>query len=242
MSDPLVLRVNPALKAQDYAESFRRDGIVQIDNIFEPAVADRLAKALKDETYWQLTYADEQEAAIALNKQQLANVDTQALWNEIIQRASKGFSYVYLACHLQGSYGGPEQAEHPMHKLVTFLNSPGFLDFAREVSGHPEAERVDAAATWYRPSDFLTLHTDGVGLRRAAYTLGFTRGWRPDWGGQLLFHDKAGHVERGFMPGFNVLTMFQTPRPHSVAQVAHYATQPRLTISGWLLAGQAQQA
>jgi Rps23 Pro-64 3,4-dihydroxylase Tpa1-like proline 4-hydroxylase len=32
--------------------------------------------------------------------------------------------------------------------------------------------------------------------------------------------------------------MFNIPRPHSVAQVAHYAKERRLTVSGWLFAPQ----
>lgn len=58
---------------------------------------------------------------------------------------------------------------------------------------------------------------------------------------QLLIHDKTGEITRGLLPTFNVLTLFKTPRNHSVAQVATYATQPRLTISGWLLDGTAPQ-
>src|SRR4030095_15817893 len=100
------------------------------------------------------------------------------------------------------------------------LNSSAFLDFGRVITGEAGVNRVDAAATWYRPGDFLTLHNDAIGLRRAAYTLGFTRGWRPDWGGQLLFHDQAGEITRGLMPRFNVLTLFKR-LPHSGAQAAH---------------------
>jgi SM-20-related protein len=127
--------------------------------------------------------------------------------------------------------------------LHKFLNSRAFLDFASAVTGDTGVDRVDAAATCYRAGDFLNLHTDvGDGRRRAAYTLGLTRGWRADWGGQLLFHDTAGEISRGLLPSFNVLTLFKTPQLHSVAQVATYATQPRLTISGWLLEGPAPPA
>ena len=73
-----------------------------------------------------------------------------------------------------------------------------------------------------------------MGERRAAYTLGLTRDWRTDWGGQLLFHDEAGDVPRGLMPRFNVLTLFKTPQWHTVATVAPYAGAPRLSITGWL--------
>jgi SM-20-related protein len=40
-------------------------------------------------------------------------------------------------------------------------------------------------------------------------------------------------IERGFMPGFNALTIFNVPRWHSVAPVAPYAGAPRLSIVGW---------
>jgi SM-20-related protein len=50
----------------------------------------------------------------------------------------------------------------------------------------------------------------------------------------LLFHDQTGGVTRGLAPGFNILTLFSVPQPHSVAQVASYAAAPRLSIVGWL--------
>jgi hypothetical protein len=37
MSDVQGFRVNPVLKAQDHAGIFRRDGVVQIGDILEPA-------------------------------------------------------------------------------------------------------------------------------------------------------------------------------------------------------------
>ena len=234
-----VFRMNPAIKPRDYAdyaETFRRDGIVQIHDIFEPELADYLEKTLKDDTYWRLTYANEKGGAVSLNSDELAKTDLQALAGEIIKRAGEGFSYVYLACHLREIYGGT--TDHPLHKLYNLLNTPEYLAFVREVTGYSEVVRVDPCATWYRPGDFLTQHHDHTGLRRTAFTLGFTKGWRADWGGQLLFHSKAGDVERGFMPAFNVLTMFNIPRLHSVAQVAHYAKGRRLVVSGWLYAAE----
>lgn len=234
MSDAPVFRMNPAINARDYAEIFRRDGVVQIHNFFEPALADHLEATLKDNTYWRLTYSDANSRAKSLTAEELPKVDLQALAAEVLKRAGDGFAYVYLACHLQQTYGGAP--DHPLHKLFTVLNTPEFLAFGRDVTGHHEVVRADAAATWYRPGDFLTMHDDEVGLRRVAYTLGFSRGWRGDWGGQLLFHTRSGDVNLGLMPTFNVLTMFDIPRRHSVSQVAHYAKERRLTISGWLFA------
>src|SRR5688500_17744036 len=136
MSDAPVFRMNPAINARDYAETFRRDGIVQIRDIFEPALAELLEKALKDDTYWRLTYPDENDKSVALNSDQLAKTDLQALAGEIMARASGGFSYVYLACSLNATYGTPNQAHHPLHKLCNLLNSPEFLAFGRAITGH----------------------------------------------------------------------------------------------------------
>ncbi len=96
--------------------------------------------------------------------------------------------------------------------------------------------KADAQATFFRPGDFLALHDDGDGPgegRICAYTFGFTRAWRPDWGGQLLFHGPDGEIERGYRPAFNTLTLFQTPRAHSVVPVAPYAPAARLSVVGW---------
>jgi SM-20-related protein len=150
-------------------------------------------------------------------------------------RASQGFAYVYLVYPMILAYLEGRDPGHPLHMVSEFLNGPEFLAFGRAVTGEAGVIKADAQATFYRPGDFLNLHDDsGVGERRAAYTLGFTRRWRPDWGGQLLFHDAAGDVTRGFAPRFNVLTLFRAPRQHSVAPVAAYAAAPRLSITGWL--------
>ena len=68
MSDAPVFRLNPAIDVRDYAETFRRDGIVQIRDIFEPALAELLEKALKDDTYWRLTYATRSHKSVSLEQ------------------------------------------------------------------------------------------------------------------------------------------------------------------------------
>jgi SM-20-related protein len=95
-----------------------------------------------------------------------------------------------------------------------------------------------SVCTNFRPGDFLTVHTDTskdmvAEDRVCAYTLGFTRKWRVDWGGQLLFYDQAGQIMRGLPPAFNTLTLFTVPRAHAVATVAPFTGAPRLSIVGW---------
>ena len=104
------------------------------------------------------------------------------------------------------------------------------------VTGEDRARYCDAQATRYRKSHFLTTHDDAVeGKDRLfAYVLNFTRDWRPDWGGELLFFDEAGHVAAGFTPTFNALNIFRVPQPHAVSFVAPFAQAPRLSITGWI--------
>ena len=64
-----------------------------------------------------------------------------------------------------------------------------------------------------------------------------TRGWKPDWGGNLLFYGKAGNITQGLVPKFNTLNIFLIPQPHAVSHVAPYAGQPRLSFLGWLKRG-----
>ncbi len=233
-----VLRLNPALDRRLFAERFARDGFVQIPELFEPALAEELASALKESARWELSYSDDKDAWVRLTPHQLSQLGSDEVsqrWAQLLTRANKGFAYVYLAFPLNDTNGTSGRSDRALWALFQFLNSKEFFEFGQEIIGHPRVDWVDANAYWYRPGDFLTLHADhGGGLRRAAYTIGFTREWRPDWGGQLLFHDKAGEITRGLMPRFNLLTLFKVPQPHSVAQIASYATVPRWTISGWL--------
>ncbi|WP_334163601.1 2OG-Fe(II) oxygenase family protein [Phenylobacterium sp.] len=153
---------------------------------------------------------------------------------DTIRRASTGFAFIHRSYALQDEYA--RAPTHPAARITEFLQSRAFLDFGAAIIGQPVAG-VRVQASHYRKGDFLTLHDDSHGRDRrlAAFTLGFTRGWRPDWGGQLLLHDDVGDVTRGFAPRFNVLTVFRVPQKHSVAPVAAYATQPRLSLTGWLI-------
>ena len=160
------------------------------------------------------------------------------------EQARSGFSYTYLAYPMIEAYKAGRDPDLPLHALTEFLNAPEFLDFVRSVVGEPRIARADAHATLYRPNDFLTLHDDtGVSRDRfAAYTFSLTPRWRPDWGGQLLFHDERGDVIKGLAPRFNTLSIFRVPRAHSVAPVAPYAGEPRLTVTGWLRAREGERA
>lgn len=230
-------RLAAGLDPADYATAYARDGVVQIDGLFPPEVAEGLARTLAQGTAWSLVHSDAEGGHAMLAPGDLARLSreqTRTRLDSVLRRATDGFAYLYLVYPMIDAYVDGRDPGHPLHEVTEFLNSPAFMTFAQAVTGEPVV-KVDAQATLYRPGHFLTRHDDrGVGERRAAYTISLTRGWRPDWGGQLLFHDEAGDIRRGFAPRFNTLTLFKAPQWHSVAPVAAYAAEPRLTITGWL--------
>jgi SM-20-related protein len=233
-----AIRLNPKLDPRDYAEAFARDGMVQVGDFLTSDSADRLEAALRTATPWGLSLSDAQGKGEWLSPealQALGRDGVAARAREALSGARNGFAFSFLSYPIIEALLAGRDPGHPTHDLIQLLNSPEGRDFCAAVAGETGITKIDGQATLFRPGDYLTLHNDtGVGERRAAYTIGLSREWRADWGGQLLFHDEAGDVPRGLKPGFNVLTLFRTPQWHSVATVAPYAGAPRLSITGWL--------
>ncbi|MGA0607328.1 2OG-Fe(II) oxygenase family protein [Phenylobacterium sp. VNQ135] len=230
------IRIREGLAPDRFADMYRDAGIVQATDFLESAAAQAIGDLLSGLPY-AIVAPDETGQTLVINDEVLRRFGEQqvrAFLAETIKRASKGFAFIHRSYALQDEYGrAPNQ---PIAKVTEFLQSRAFLDFAAGIVGEP-VDAVRVQASHYRRGDFLTLHDDSHSNddRIAAFTLGFTRGWRPDWGGQLLFHDEAGDVVGGFAPRFNVLTVFQVPRAHSVAPVAAYAEAPRLSLTGWFI-------
>lgn len=109
------------------------------------------------------------------------------------------------------------------------------LSLLRSVTCAGEIDFADAQATAYGPGHFLTAHDDLVAgkNRHAAYVFGLTPRWSIDWGGLLLVHE-GGKEAAAIVPGFNMLSLFKVPQPHSVSMVAPFAANRRYSVTGWL--------
>lgn len=232
-----VLRINPQVQAGAARAAYQRDGIVQIADIFEPELADYLARLIEDMTLDLAFQGEDGRPALLTSEEQKAA--GQALTDRIqamIDRSGQDYGFLYQSYAMITAYLNGRDPGHPIHRLTEWLNGE-FLKFGAYVTNQPQVARADGQLTRYRPGDFIGLHND-VGTetteRLTAYTLGFTRDWRTDWGGQLLFHDDKGDVLRGYIPRFNTLTLFKVPQLHSVAPVAPYAKAPRHSVVGWL--------
>jgi SM-20-related protein len=231
-----AVHINASLDPAAFAAEFQRDGMTRIPIFLEPVDAESISTLLPGLT-WNIVAPDASGETLVITAEAIktyGEAQTRSFLQGALKRAGSGFSFIHLSYALQDEQArSPDQ---PIHRLTRFLQSRQFLDFGAAVISAP-VDGVRAQASYYRPGDFLTLHDDSHRRdeRLAAFTLGFTRDWRPDWGGQLLFHGTDGQIERGFTPGFNLLTLFRVPRPHSVAPVAAYATEKRLSVTGWLI-------
>ena len=233
------LGLNPALDADNLAKKYAEDNFVCIESLFPPETAEAIHQVLSRSTPWHNVHSD------AAGKHKYY---TQAEWKAlgpdqvkqtisgVYQRARDGFSYLYYVYPMVDHLVEGKDPDWPLHALTEFLNSDEFRNFVKKVTNEPSVIKLDAQATYYAPGHFLNTHDDtgDVAERRAAYVMGFSKNWRTDWGGQLLFLDDKGHTTSGVNPKFNSLTLFKVPRTHIVTQVSSFAGEPRLSITGWL--------
>lgn len=236
---PPPIRINPTLDLTAAAAAYQRDGWVQITDIFEDATAEFLAGMLDKDIDWDIAFQGEDGRPTVLGREQVqaqGNAGLQQQLRGMMTRAGSGYGFLYLTYPLITAYLAQRDPGHPVHTLTEFLND-AFVKLGVAVTGRQDIVKADGQLTRYRPGDFIGLHND-VGSeasdRLVAYTLGLTRNWRADWGGQLLFHDEAGDVIRGHAPRWNTLTLFKVPQMHSVAPVAAYAQGARLSVVGWM--------
>jgi len=220
-------------------QAYERDGYVQIHNCLSEQSIKSLYKLLTTQTPWWLALCQADGSAGLLSPQALSQMPAHELRDLKLKsqiRAAQGFGYIYSCYPLVEARQQGWDLSHDLHSLLDFLGQDDVLALFRTVTG-TQGSSLDAQASLYRPGDFLNLHDDqDKGQRICAYTLGVSLDWRPDWGGQLMFHDESGDIRLGLMPRFNTLSLFKVPVSHSVAMVSSFARAPRLSITGWFLA------
>ena len=234
----MQLRLNPSLDLKAASQTYARDGLVQIPNILEPHLAEDLWQMLETTLPWGIAFQGaagpqvyDQNALKTLPQDQI-----RADLRSALDRTSRAYGFMYLSYPMITAYLQNRDPGHAIHRVTEFIASQEFIGLGARLTRDDDVYKADAQATMYRPGDYIGLHND-IGTeksdRLAAYTIGLTPEWRPDWGGQLLFHDDQGDVLRGYAPRWNTLTVFKVPRLHSVAPVSAYAVGKRLSIVGW---------
>lgn len=234
-----LFALNPAIDRAAAAHGLQSSGRAQVRSVLTPESADAIHEVLARHTDWGIGWAAGGEKGVNLRGEKLRALlpaDRARFGEKAAIAARQGnFAFVYGRYPMVDAYKENWDPGHPLDLLLEHLNAPPMLDFVREVSGIATLVKADAQATLYAPGHFLTHHDDSHAAegRRVAYVLNFTREWRPDWGGYLLFYDADGDVVAGFRPRFNALNLFLVPERHNVSYVPPFAPVGRFAITGW---------
>lgn len=225
------------------AREFAQNGVVQVPGIFPAAMAEGLTQVLYQQTPWKTALSDDAGKPVLYSPEELKQMSQQqvtAMTNALYQRARDQFAFAYRSYPMVDEAVAGHNPGHPLHTLLEFMNTVEVLSVLKQITGAEDVVKMDGHATLYLPGNFLSNHDDtGLADRRVAYTLGFSKDWNPDWGGLTLFYDENDpqKIIRSLVPGWNVLTLFKVPCPHSVSYVSPFAKMGRFSITGWLRAG-----
>jgi Rps23 Pro-64 3,4-dihydroxylase Tpa1-like proline 4-hydroxylase len=233
----MQLRLNPGLDPRAHAQDYAEKRCVQIPDFFDAESAAALETVIAS-LPWRLLLQDETTKNLVLTREQIAAIAPErrrALEDGMRQRAADGVGHCYLVYPMIEAALEGYDPGHPIHALTEFLNSRPMIEFARELIRLPAVSKLDAHASCYLPGHYLNRHIDDglIKERKAAYTIGLSREWKPDWGGMLLVYDENDDVRIGMRPRFNALTVFDGLVPHSVTSIAPFAPRPRYTVAGW---------
>ncbi|MEO0696161.1 MAG: 2OG-Fe(II) oxygenase family protein [Pseudomonadota bacterium] len=232
------LAINPSLDLTPYREEFARTGIVQVRDFLTDSAAEDLHALLKSGLKWRTLFVEEGKGPVHYSDEELAAMGQQGLqakFAELNEQARRNVGYLYRTYPMIEAYLNRWDPGHNIHKVSEFLNSPDFLSVGGALLARPDIVKAEAHATKFSPGHYLTRHMDARedGTRRAAYVLGLTKDWQPDWGGMLMFLKDDIDIECGFLPKFNVLTVFDISKHHTVSQVSTFAGGDRYSVTGW---------
>ena len=229
--------INNDLLLEPWRARLRAHGRVQIPGFLQEPSALRLHQCLREDVPWET--AQRSDAVLADGQDRSpppgSAADEMALAATCL-RAREGFEFYFDRYRMIDARRDGTDPQLVLHAVVDFLNSPQFLDFARQLTGDPAIRMVSAIGVRYRAGHFLRAHNDLANdeNRAFAYVINLSRQWSPDWGGLLHFLDpEQRRVVDTFTPLWNSLSLFRVPQPHVVSLVAPWAGSARYSITGW---------
>ena len=229
--------INNDLLLEPWRARLRAHGRVQIPGFLQEPSALRLHQCLSEEVPWET--AQRSDAVLAEGQDRRpppGSAEDEAALAATCLRAREGFEFYFDRYRMIDARRDGTDPQLVLHAVVDFLNSPQFLDFARQLTGDPAIRMVSAIGVRYRAGHFLRAHNDLANdeNRAFAYVINLSRQWSPDWGGLLHFLDpEQRRVVDTFTPLWNSLSLFRVPQPHVVSLVAPWAGSARYSITGW---------
>lgn len=235
---PVRLSLNPDLNPATLAETYSKNGRIQVRDLLTEPAADAILEILETQTPWSLCFNDG-DRVVEIDPGRVTRLtveERQMIGDKVTDGARNGFQFLYGVYPLFAAYFDSVLPRSPLFDLYEWINGADFLEMMRVVTGVDGIVWADAQATCYGPGHFLKYHTDETPSQKrlAAYVLNFTKGWGRDWGGFLQFFDESYDVEQAYRPIFNAVNVFTVPAHHSVSMVSSYAPRGRLSVTGWL--------
>jgi Rps23 Pro-64 3,4-dihydroxylase Tpa1-like proline 4-hydroxylase len=228
--------INNDLETGPYRARLLSHGRVQIPRFLQEPSAQRLHQCLQEEVTWTTAVRSDRPLPPGADGPRAPEgLQHQDMLQCLYERSRDDFEFAFDRYRMIDARRDGLDPGLLLHVVVDFLNSPPFLEFARELTGDGGIRMVSAIAARYRPGHFLKMHNDKSGEedRAFAYVINLGRGWQADWGGLLQFLDGSQNVVETFTPHWNSLSLFRVPQMHQVSLMAPWAKENRYSITGW---------
>ena len=222
----------------EYKSLFDTKNRIRIRNFLKPEIANDLYDFLQvcNENWWFYSiYYDNERKTIRNDIENYNDIELER--EKVYKSVGKGmFSYIF--CSTTNHYDTCYCKICEVEKLLQDDEVFGFLnDITNTVIDSPLTTITEVFASRYKANDFLGLHHD-KNKGRLAFVLGMTKGWRSDWGGNLIFtKTDMNIIEDVLVPDYNTLDIFYVPDEgtnHYVSNIVPYIDHTRFSITGWM--------
>ncbi len=152
------------------AARYRNRNRIQIRDVLQQRAADDLYAILTRTTPWVLAYHAAGVGGVLAPEQMRAMrpEERARVTADVYEKARSAFGYLYQANLMADRYARKEDPDHPLHRVLEFINGPDFMGLVRAVSGIDTIAKADAQATLYLPGHFLTRMTTASPATSAA--------------------------------------------------------------------------
>ncbi|MEA3038826.1 MAG: SM-20-related protein [Sphingomonadales bacterium] len=237
--------LDSGIDPEKLAAEYTARGRIRIEPFLSAESAARLRDHLRGRADWRLSLKGPGEKVVEFDEAARTEMSPEHArgLEKLAAPDRPGFRFLYERVWASSAEASGQETS-PLAAFAEFLRGEPVLDLLGRITGAADIVHADVQATRYAAGHFLSIHDDidETHDRRVAYVLGLTEGWRTEWGGLLLFHDRRGDVVEGWRPRFNAMTLFAVPQLHSVEAVIPHAPKRRYAVSGWLTASRPADA
>ena len=153
--------ISNELQLEPWRARLSAHGRVQIPGFLQQDAAERLHACLRDEVPWETAQRTDAPDVDGVPRGAApGSAADAALLQATTARASDGFEFYFDRYRMIDARRDGLDPHLVLHAVVDFLNSPEFIEFARQLTGDPGIRMASAIAVRYRNGHFLRAHND----------------------------------------------------------------------------------